>query len=198
MNILYIGGGFVGACSAAVSADSGHQTLVFDVDTNKVKKLSTDDRDVIESCLHEKGLADLLIRNRSRITFANLLEDLVEFCHSVDAVFMCLPTPEKDGATGETDLSYYEQSVTMIGPYLKQRNGSGQTKRLVIVNKSTVPIRMIDYTKELFEKEGVENFGIVSNPEFLVEGKAIEGSVHPDRVVVGAGSETDFVVMRQV
>ena len=56
MNILYIGGGFVGACSAAVSAASGHNTLVFDIDTNKMEILSSNDRDTIESCLFEKGI----------------------------------------------------------------------------------------------------------------------------------------------
>lgn len=198
MNILYIGGGFVGACSAAVSADSGHHTLVFDVDKDKVAKLSSGDRDTIQSCLHEEGLAELLIRNKNLISFTTDLNQVKEFAHSVDAVFMCLPTPEKVGAEGESDLSYYEQSVKDIGPMLAARNDGAQSKRLVIVNKSTVPIKMIDYTEELFKKQGVENFGIVSNPEFLVEGKAIEDSVHPDRVVVGANNEADLVVMREV
>lgn len=196
MKILYIGGGFVGACSAAVSADSGHETLVYDVDAEKVKKLLTDDRDVIQSCLHEEGLAELLIRNRARINFTIDLELVKEFVHDVDAVFMCLPTPEKNGAEGESDLSYYEQAVKDIGPALAKRNDGKQSKRLVVVNKSTVPIRMIDHTEGLFREQGVENFGIVSNPEFLVEGKAIEDSIHPDRVVVGANSPADFAVMR--
>lgn len=198
MNILYIGGGFVGACSAAVSADSGHQTLVFDVDKEKVRKLGSNDRDTIESCLYEKGLAELLIRNAQRITFTTDIKDLEKFCEDVDAVFMCLPTPEKAGAEGESDLSYYEQSVITLGPILAKRNKGTQAKRLVIVNKSTVPIRMIDFTAELFAKEGVKNFGIVSNPEFLVEGKAIEDSIHPDRVVVGANNQEDFDLMRQI
>ena len=198
MNILYIGGGFVGACSAAVSADSGHQTLVFDVDKDKVAKLSSGDRDTVQSCLHEEGLAELLIRNQTMITFTTDLAKVKEFAHHVDAVFMCLPTPEKVGAEGESDLSYYIQSVKDIGPMLAARNDGSQSKRLVIVNKSTVPIKMIDYTEELFRDQGVENFGIVSNPEFLVEGKAIEDSIHPDRVVVGANNDADFVVMREV
>lgn len=198
MNILYIGGGFVGACSAAVSADSGHQTLIFDVDTDKIAKLSSGDRDTIQSCLHEEGLAELLIRNKNLISFTTDLVQVKEFAHSVDAVFMCLPTPEKVGAEGESDLSYYEQSVKDIGPMLAARNDGTQSKRLVIVNKSTVPIKMIDYTEELFKNQGVQNFGIVSNPEFLVEGKAIADSIHPDRVVVGANAEADFVVMREV
>ena len=196
MNILYIGGGFVGACSAAVSADSGHQVLVYDVDKEKVRKLSSNDRDTIKSCLHEEGLAELLIRNQNRIAFTTELSDVKNFCDSIDAVFMCLPTPEKAGAEGESDLSYYQAAVKTIGPLLAARNGGTQTRRLVIINKSTVPIRMIDYTAEWFAAEGVTNFGIVANPEFLVEGKAVQDSIHPDRVVVGANTPEDLAIMR--
>ena len=198
MNILYVGGGFVGACSAAVSADSGHRTLVYDIDSEKVRKLSTDDRDTIQSCLHEEGLAELLIRNRARLTFTAQLDDVTPFLEDVDAIFMCLPTPEKEGAEGEADLSYYKAAVADLGRFLARRNGGAQSRRLVVVNKSTVPIRMIDHTKELFAEQGIKNFGIVSNPEFLVEGKAIEDSIHPDRVVVGAAAEEDFAIMREV
>jgi UDPglucose 6-dehydrogenase len=198
MNILYIGGGFVGACSAAVSADSGHQTLVFDVDTEKVRKLSSGDRDTIQSCLHEEGLGELLIRNKDRITFTTDIAQVRACADTVDAVFLCLPTPEKDGAEGETDLRFYRSAIEMVGPVFAARSGGKQEKRIVFVNKSTVPIGMIDLTAELLEKEGVKNFGIVSNPEFLVEGKAISGSLHPDRVVLGAASEEDFALMRRV
>nr|MBP7992596.1 UDP-glucose/GDP-mannose dehydrogenase family protein [Candidatus Magasanikbacteria bacterium] len=144
----------------------------------------------------EEGLAELLIRNKDRITFTTDLEKVKEFAHRVDAIFMCVPTPES--ATGEADLSYYKQAVRDIGPALAKRNEGAQSKRLVVVNKSTVPIKMIDATEELFKDQGVQNFGIISNPEFLVEGKAIEDSIHPDRVVVGANNEADFVVMREV
>ena len=195
MHILYIGGGFVGACSAAVSADSGHETLVYDIDAEKVAKLSTDDRDVIQSALHEQGLAELLIRNRSRIRFTTDLGEVRKFCQSVEAVFMCVPTPEKE--TGECDLSYYEKAVETIGPLVAERDGA-PASRLVVVNKSTLPIQMINHTDELFARQGVRNFGIVSNPEFLVEGKAIDGSIRPDRVVVGAKTPDDFKLMRQI
>ncbi len=198
MKILYIGGGFVGACSAAVSADSGHTVLVFDIDEQKIAKLSSNDPNTIQSALHEQGLAELLIRNRERIGFTTDLQQLAAFIETADAVFMCLPTPEKEGAAGESDLSYYESAVSMIGPLLAARDGGAQTRHLVVVNKSTVPIRMIDYTNDLFTHQGVKNFGIVSNPEFLVEGRAIQDSIHPDRVVVGAHSKEDFEVMRQV
>ncbi len=195
MRVLYIGGGFVGACSAAVTADSGHETLVFDIDAEKVRRLSSGDRDTIESCIHEEGLADLLIRNSSRITFSNDLSRVEAFVHDVDVIFMCVPTPEKTDAAGEADLSYYERSVESIGPLIAKRVNQ---KRVIIINKSTVPIHMIDYTRELFERQNVKNFGIVANPEFLVEGKAIEGSIHPDRVVVGAMETEDFEIMRSL
>lgn len=198
MKIIYIGGGFVGACSAAVSADSGHDVLVYDIDKEKVKRLSTDDRDVIQSSLHEEGLAELLIRNRSRIFFTFDKKMVESFLVGVEAVFMCLPTPEKPDAEGESDLTFYETAVAAIGSLLASRDGGKQTTHIVVINKSTVPIRMIDYTEELFMKQGVKNFGIVSNPEFLVEGKAVEGSMRPDRIVVGAKTALDLAIMRRV
>lgn len=198
MKILYMGGGFVGATSAAVAADSGHDVLVFDVDAEKVRRLSSKDPQVIQSCLREEGLADLLIRNASRIKFTTGKKELEKFLGGVGAVFMCLPTPEKLEAEGESDLSFYEEAAAMIGPMLANRDDGRQEKRMVIVNKSTVPIRMIDFTAELFDKQGVRNFGIVSNPEFLVEGKAVEGSVRPNRVVVGAKNDEDFEIMREI
>ncbi len=198
MRILYIGGGFVGACSAAVAADSGHNVLVFDVDESKAKKLGSTDREAILSCIHEEGLPELLIRNRERITFTVDSQELAPFIEETEAIFMCLPTPEKDGAEGESDLSFYEQAVGTISPALKARQRGTQSRRIVIVNKSTVPIRMIDYTQELFEKQGVKNFGIVSNPEFLVEGRAVEDSIHPNRIVVGAHTPDDFAIMRRL
>jgi len=197
MQILYIGGGFVGACSAAVSADSGHQVLVFDVVEEKVKKLNSGDRDIIQSCLFEEGLGDLLIRNKERIEFSTDYKKVEKFLDDCDAVFMCLPTPEI-GETGESDLSFYFTAAEKLSNSLKKRNAGTQDKYVVIVNKSTVPVDMVDKTEEIMSTAGVKNFGVVGNPEFLVEGKAIEGSIHPDRVVVGAWKEKDFVVMRQL
>ncbi|MBI5728860.1 MAG: UDP-glucose/GDP-mannose dehydrogenase family protein [Candidatus Magasanikbacteria bacterium] len=197
MKILYIGGGFVGTCSAAVSADSGHDTLVFDLDEQKMKKLASSDRAVIEECLYEEGLADLLIRNKERIRFTVDYGQVEQFLDVVDAVYMCLPTPEI-GETGESDVSYYVSAAEQLTKALIKRNQGRQEKYVVIVNKSTVPIEMITATEEIMDKAGVKNYGVVANPEFLVEGKAIQGSIRPDRVVVGAWREKDFSVMRQV
>lgn len=197
MKLLYLGSGFVGACSAAVAASSGHQVCVYDIDENKIKMLGSGDRDIIESCLFEEGLGDLLVRNKERIVFTLDYELIEKELDSADAIFMCLPTPEI-GETGESDLSFYFSAAERIAESLVKRNGGKQEKYVVIVNKSTVPIEMADRTREVFEKKGVKNFGVVSNPEFLVEGKAVQGSMKPDRVVIGAWSEKDFLVMRQI
>ncbi len=187
----------MGACSAAVSADSGHNTLVFDIDEEKVRKLGSGNRDVIEECIFEEGLGDMLVRNGSRIRFTTDISDVKSFLENCDAVFMCVPTPEVD-ETGETDLSYYRKAAEQLGNAMKERNGGSQSKYIVVINKSTVPVDMVDIVQKLLEDCGAKNFGIVSNPEFLVESKAIEGSVRPDRVVVGATSETDFEVVRRI
>lgn len=197
MKILYIGAGFVGACSAAVSAASGHDVLVYDIDAKRIKMIGSEDRTTIESCLFEEGLGDLLVRNKERINFTTDKAKMEEFLEQAQAIFMCLPTPEI-GETGESDLRYYFKAAEDLAIILKNRNNSAQDNYVVIVNKSTVPIEMSDKTKEIMEKGGVKNYGVVSNPEFLVEGKAIQGSMRPDRVVVGAWEQKDFEIMRQV
>lgn len=197
MRILYIGSGFVGACSAAISGASGHDVMVYDIDENKIKMLGSNDRDVIESCLSEDGLGDLLVRNSDRIKFTTDKNKLEDFAKDCQVIFMCLPTPEI-GETGESNLSYYFSAAENLSEILKNRNSGRQENYIVIVNKSTVPIDMVDKTKEIMDKAGVKNYGVVSNPEFLVEGKAIQGSMRPDRVVIGAWEQKDFEIMRQV
>lgn len=197
MKILYIGAGFVGACSAAVSASSGHDVLVYDINEDRVKKIGSNDREIIESCLFEEGLGDLLVRNQERINFTTDKGKMEAFAEECQAVFMCLPTPEI-GDTGESDLSFYLNAAQDLGQILKNRNAKLQTNYVVVVNKSTVPIDMADRTKEILDKAGVKNYGVASNPEFLVEGKAVQGSIRPDRVVVGAIEKKDFEVMRQI
>lgn len=197
MNILYIGSGFVGTCSAAVSADSGHHVMVYDVDVQKINQLNTFDRDDIETCLFEKGLGDLLVRNRERIEFTADYEKVKAYLDSVEAIFLCLPTPEI-GETGESNLSYYKQALSTLAPHLKARVGGTQSNHIVLINKSTVPIEMVDATMQVLADAGVTSVGVVSNPEFLVEGKAIEGSLKPDRIVVGAWAQKDFEVMRSL
>ncbi|MEK9182963.1 MAG: UDP-glucose/GDP-mannose dehydrogenase family protein, partial [Patescibacteria group bacterium] len=122
MHLLYIGSGFVGACSAAVSADSGHDVFVFDVDARKIAALSSVDRDTIQSCLFEDGLGDLLIRNKERISFTTDYSRVEKFLSDCDAIFMCLPTPEI-GETGESDLTFYFSAAEKLAMALAKRNG---------------------------------------------------------------------------
>ena len=127
MNILYIGAGFVGSCSAAVSANSGHDVLVYDIDTRKIEMLGSGDRDTIESCLFEEGLGDLLVRNKDRIRFTAdyaKVEKYLEYC---DAVFMCLPTPEI-GETGESNLTYYMTAAEALAKAMAKRNAGAQNQ----------------------------------------------------------------------
>jgi UDPglucose 6-dehydrogenase len=197
MKVIYIGAGYVGACSAAVSADSGHNTLVYDIAPDKIRLLGSGDRDLIESCLFEEGLGDLLVRNRDRLEFTPAYRRVAARLDDCDAVFMCLPTPEI-GETGESDLSSYDKAARKLAAALARRNGGKQSKYVVIVNKSTVPVHMADETERVMRRAGVRNFGVVSNPEFLVEGQAVQGSLRPERIVVGARRERDFKVMRRV
>lgn len=197
MKILYIGGGFVGACSAAVSADSGHEVLIYDINSELIRKLGSRDKNLIESALYEKGLAELIIRNGQRLSFTDQLADVKSFIEEAGAVFMCLPTPEKEGSR-ETNMSYYRQAASDLAKLMAERNGGRQDNYILIINKSTVPIETIDETDKIMKEAGVRNFGVGSNPEFLVEGKAVEGSIKPDRVVVGARTEADFKVLRNI
>ena len=197
MKILYIGAGFVGACSAAVSANSGHKTLVFDIDQTKIDLLSSNDRDTIESCLYEKGLGDALVRNRDYIEFTTDRQKMGSFLDVCDAVFMCLPTPEIC-ETGESDLSFYISALESLADSLVKRNSENQDKYVLIINKSTVPIGTAERASDILQSKGVKNYGLASNPEFLVGGKAIEGAMKPDRIVVGAKNQKDFEVLRDI
>ena len=197
MNILYIGAGFVGSCSAATAASNGHKTLVYDVDKKRIELLSSDDRDIIESCLSEPGLGDLLVQNNDRIKFTSDYNEVEGFLNDCDAVFICVPTPEI-GETGESNLKYFYEALENITQALLKRNNGRQEKYVLVVNKSTVPIEAAYKTKLFLEKAGVKNFGVVSNPEFLVMGKAIHDSTKPDRIVIGAWNEKDFEIMRQI
>ncbi len=196
MNILYVGSGYVGTCSAAVSADSGHKVLVYDIDKSKIDSYLSLKKDRIENCLYEEGLYDLILKNKDRLSFTSDLNEIDDL-GNIQAIFMCLPTPEKD-ESGETDLSYYEKAVQDLAQALKKRNKGEQSQYVLIINKSTVPLGMVNRAKDILGSLGVKNYGMGSNPEFLVEGDAIEGSIRPQRVVVGAWQEKDFEIFREI
>ncbi len=196
MTLTFIGAGFVGATTAAAMADSGHNVLVFDISQERVDKLGSNDKTTIESCLYERGLADLLISHKNNISFTTDYTQVESQLDSTDAIFICVPTPHRED--GSTEMKYYDAALEQLATAMAKRNNGDQSKYIVLVNKSTVPIETATYASDVLEKEGVKNFGVVSNPEFLVEGKAIEGNLHPSRIVVGAWNQQDFVVMRNI
>jgi len=138
-----------------------------------------------------------LVRNKDRIKFTIDYNEVEKFLDNCDAIFLCLPTPEI-GQTGESNLEYYFSAGEKLSQALLERNQGKQEKYIIIINKSTVPVDMVNRTQEIMDKAGVKNYGVVSNPEFLVEGKAIEGSLRPDRVVVGAWKQKDFEIIRKI
>lgn len=198
MKVVYIGGGYVGTCSAAVMANFGHDVLVYDINKDLIKKLSSGDRDLIEGSLFEEGLGQLVVRNKSRIQFIDEYDQVKKYIDGVDSIFICVPTPEKKLGSGEYDLSYLHSAMNDLTTALVERNNRKQDKYVVVVIKSTIPIDAVDLLEEQLMSGGVKNFGLVSNPEFLVEGQAIRGSFSPDRVVVGAEKKEDFDVMRKI
>ncbi len=97
-----------------------------------------------------------------------------------------------------SDLTYYLEAARKIAAALRRRNKGAQEKYIVIVNKSTVPIDTVSRTRKILREAGVRNTGVVSNPEFLVEGQAVMGALRPDRIVIGAEKEKDFAVLRRI
>ena len=110
-----------------------------------------------------------------------------------DVIFLCLPTPSN--LDGSTNLTFYNKAAEDIAGTVTEKK---DTRRIVFVNKSTVPIGTARHLKEIMIARGVQNFGIASNPEFLAEGSAVDQARKPDRVVVGCDCEEDFNILRRV
>jgi len=197
MKLLYIGGGYVGICSAAVAADSGHDVLIYDIDEKRIEAYKSGEREKINEILFEDGLVDLLAKNQERLSYSSDFSVVRKYLDTAEAIFLCLPTPEK-AESGETNLNYYYSAIETLLPALKERNTGTQSQYMVLINKSTVPIDTADFLRDKLVQSGVVNVGIAANPEFLAEGKAIQGSLKPDRIVVGAWQEKDFIVMRSI
>jgi UDPglucose 6-dehydrogenase len=192
MKIIVVGTGFVGLPHAAICSEYGHEVYAYDIDEERIAAFKTADRDEIERYINEPGLVDIIKENHERNLFfvSSLTPEIVE---GVDAFFMCLPTPPK--LDGSTNLSYYRSALGDVAELLTER---GDQRRVVIINKSTVPIGTCRYLEGILHEHDVPNVGIASNPEFLPEGNAVEKSRHPDRIVVGADTEEDFQIMRRI
>ena len=184
MRVTMIGTGYVGLVSGACFADFGHDVVCVDKDAEKIKKLEAG-----EIPIFEPGLEALVAENvkAGRLSFTL---DLAASTPSADAVFIAVGTPSRRG-DGFADLSYVYKAAEEIASVM-----DGYT---VVVTKSTVPVGTGSEVEEIIKKVRPDaDFSVVSNPEFLREGAAIEDFKRPDRVVVGAEDERAQKVMRDL
>ncbi len=191
MKIIVVGTGFVGLPHAAVLSEYGHEVYAYDIDEDRIKAYQSAKREEIESYVNEPGLSASIAENIDRYLF--FTTDISDVVDGADVIFLCLNTPPKrDGAS---DLSYYLSAAHHLAELLVKRE---QKNRVVLVNKSTVPVGTARLLENTMKEYGVENFGVASNPEFLAQGNAIGGSRRPDRVVLGADTKEDFEILRRV
>jgi UDPglucose 6-dehydrogenase len=180
MKIAVVGTGYVGLVSGTCFAESGNHVTCIDIDASKVEKLRRG-----ELPIYEPGLDVLFERNTSqgRLQFTTSLADGIK---GAKLIFLALPTPP--GADGAADLSYVLKASADLAELI--------TEYTVIVDKSTVPVGTAEKVAAvLSEKLDSSLFDVVSNPEFLREGVAVEDFMKPDRVVVGTSSENARKIM---
>jgi UDPglucose 6-dehydrogenase len=175
MNISVIGTGYVGLVSGTCFAETGNHVVCVDIDANKVQRLR--EGNIV---IYEPGLEVLFERNlkEGRLNFSTNLEEAV--LHG-DIIFLALPTPP--GEDGSADLSYILGVAENIGKLLAQHKIFK-----VIVNKSTVPVGTAELVHAKIAENYTGEFAVVSNPEFLREGAAVDDFMKPDRVVVGCSN----------
>jgi UDPglucose 6-dehydrogenase len=176
MRITVIGTGYVGLVSGTCFADSGNDVTCVDIDAEKVQSLRDGNVPIYEPGLNR--VFDRAIREK-RLVFTTNLREAFE---TAEIIFLCLPTPP--GANGQADLSFVLNVADELGDLFNEHPGYR-----IIVNKSTVPVGTADKVREKIASKTDEEFDVVSNPEFLREGAAVEDFMKPERVVVGTSSK---------
>ena len=173
MKIAVVGTGYVGLVTGTCFSETGNKVTCVDIDKNKVDKLSNG-----QITIYESGLEKIFLRNikEGRLTFTTELEAAIQ---GAEIIFLALPTPR--GADGSADLKYVLGVADYLGKILKDYK--------VIVNKSTVPVGTADKVSAAISKNYKGAYDVVSNPEFLREGVAVDDFMKPDRVIVGTRSE---------
>lgn len=182
MKIAVVGTGYVGLVTGTCFAETGNHVTCVDIDEKKVEKLNNK-----QITIYEPGLEVLFERNirQGRLDFTT---NLAEGIKGAKIIFLALPTPP--GEDGSADLQYVLKVAEDLGPLLEDYT--------VIVDKSTVPVGTAEkVTAKVAEKAKV-GFEVVSNPEFLREGVAVEDFMKPDRVVIGAESQKSIEIMEQL
>ena len=182
MKIAVIGTGYVGLVTGTCFAETGHEVVCVDVDARKIETLKSGGIPI-----YEPGLEELVHRNvkERRLSFTTSYADAIP---GAEVAFIAVGTPP--GETGEADLSYVLGAAGQIA--------RAMTGYLVVVDKSTVPVGSAEKVAEVVAKETAQPFDVVSNPEFLKEGAAIDDFMRPDRVVVGVASERAKAVMSEL
>jgi UDPglucose 6-dehydrogenase len=182
MKIAVVGTGYVGLVTGTCFAETGNDICCVDIDVNKIEKLKSG-----QITIYEPGLEKLFLRNlkEERLHFTTNLEEGIK---DATIIFLALPTPP--GENGSADLKYVLGVAEDIGKIL--------TSYKVIVDKSTVPVGTAQKVHDAIAKNYSGEFDIVSNPEFLREGVAVDDFMKPDRVVVGTTSERARKVMDEL
>ncbi|QOI96863.1 MAG: UDP-glucose/GDP-mannose dehydrogenase family protein [Flammeovirgaceae bacterium] len=182
MKITVVGTGYVGLVTGTCFAETGNTVTCVDIDEEKVRKLSSGTLTIFE-----RGLDSLFHKNikYGRLFFTTSLSEGVR---DAKVIMLALPTPP--GEDGSADLQYVLKVAEQLGPLL--------TDYTVIVNKSTVPVGTADLVRERIAKNANVEFDVISNPEFLREGLAVEDFMKPERVVVGTRSERAKKIMEQL
>lgn len=182
MKITVIGTGYVGLVTGTCFAEIGNQVTCVDNDKSKVAMLSAG-----KITIYEPGLEKIFLRNikEERLNFTTQLEVAVE---DAEIIFLALPTPP--GADGSADLKYVLGVAEELGKIIKGYK--------VIVNKSTVPVGTSAKVHDAIAKNCSAEYDVVSNPEFLREGAAVDDFMKPDRVVIGTKSERATKLMRDL
>lgn len=200
LRIVVIGTGFVGLTHAAVCAEMGHRVLAYDIDPDRIAAYASGDAAAIERHVNEPGLAAALgahlgrtLRFTAAPTVLAAALGATRTTPGANLVFLCVPTPpQPDGAT---DRGPYLAAVHQLADVLALR---APAPRMLVVNKSTVPIGTARLLQRILSMRGVRDVGVASNPEFLPQGSALAAARTPDRIVVGADTAADFALLRRV
>ena len=182
MNIAIVGTGYVGLVTGTTLAELGNTVYCVDIDETKVENMK---KGIVP--IYEPGLEEIFLRNiqANRLFFTTQLKEALNEC---DVIYLALPTPP--GEDGSADLSYVLKVSENIGELM--------TSYKVIVNKSTVPVGTADRVRETISAKTEIPFDVVSNPEFLREGFAVEDSMNPARIVVGSSSDKAKNIIAQI
>ncbi len=181
MKLAVIGTGYVGLVTGTCLAEVGHDVVCVDIDESKIAKLKK-----AEIPIYEPGLPELVQKNHAngRLHFTTSLKEIGQPA----AIFFALPTPP--GGDGQADLSFVLKAATDVAKVIKNYT--------VLINKSTVPAGTALKVNDAVASHTKVPFDVVSNPEFLREGFAVEGFMQPDRIVVGVASDKARKVMEDI